>query len=195
MTLIYLVRHGASTWNAERRWAGQADPPLSTLGRAQTQAACPSLAAPNFERVISSSLLRARATAQIVSRQLKLPPPEIRADFDERHAGKISGLTSSEIETTFPGLLEQWRRGDPIELPGGELWTTFTSRVIGGFAHFKHCDAQRILLIAHEGVLRAVAYHLGEPHQKYQNLQGRWLELKPPNFLLIAQASGGLAQP
>ena len=35
MTRILLVRHGESTWNADGRWQGQADPPLSDLGRSQ----------------------------------------------------------------------------------------------------------------------------------------------------------------
>src|SRR3989442_15174864 len=34
-TRIYLIRHGESTWNAQRRWQGVADPPLSDAGRAE----------------------------------------------------------------------------------------------------------------------------------------------------------------
>ena len=40
MSVIYLIRHGQSTWNAERRSAGQADPPLKEIGRQQAQLAC-----------------------------------------------------------------------------------------------------------------------------------------------------------
>ena len=29
---VLLIRHGQSTWNAEGRWQGRADPPLSELG-------------------------------------------------------------------------------------------------------------------------------------------------------------------
>lgn len=131
----------------------------------------------DFDEVVSSSLLRARETAEIVAGQLKLPLHKFLSDFDERHSGLLSGLRSGEIETRFPGLLDEWRQGNIIQIPGGESWDVFTRRVIQGFAHFKNFDAQRILLIAHEGVLRAVAHHLKEPHQKHENLQGRWLNL------------------
>lgn len=176
MALVYLVRHGQSTWNVERRWAGHANPPLSTSGQEQTLVACKTLADMDFAGIVSSSLLRAQETAAIVAAQLKLPLYPPLADFDERQAGLISGLTSSEIEMRFPSLLDEWRQGNIIEIPGGESWAVFTSRVIKGFAHLENCGAQRMLLITHEGVLRAVAYYLKESHQKYGNLQGRWLE-------------------
>jgi broad specificity phosphatase PhoE len=183
MALIYLVRHGESTWNVERRWAGHANPPLSAVGREQTFVACELLAGMGFDGIVSSSLLRARETAEIIATQLKLPLHNPLPNFDERHAGEISGLTSGEIEMKFPGLLGEWRQGNPIEIPGGELWALFTKRVLQGFAHFKDYDAKRILLISHEGVLRAVAYHLKEPHKKHGNLQGRWLEWGRPGLL------------
>ena len=176
MALVYLVRHGQSTWNVERRWAGHANPPLSTAGREQTLAACKTLADMKFDAVVSSSLLRARETAEIVAGQLTLPLHQPLPDFDERHAGMISGLTSSEIEVKFPKFLNEWRQGNISEIPGGESWDVFMKRVSQGFAHFKGFGTQRILLITHEGVLRAVASHLKEPDQKHENLQGRWLE-------------------
>lgn len=51
MKKIYVVRHGESTWNAEHRWAGGADPPLSEVGRAQAIDACQALGAHRFDAV------------------------------------------------------------------------------------------------------------------------------------------------
>src|SRR4051812_40351680 len=51
-TRIALVRHGQSTWNAEGRWQGQADPPLSPLGEAQAAAAAG--ACPVVDAVVTS---------------------------------------------------------------------------------------------------------------------------------------------
>ncbi len=186
MLLIYLVRHGESTWNAERRWAGQANPPLSAAGREQALVACEALGKKGFDAVVSSSLRRARETAEIVASQLNLPLLAPLPDFDERHAGAISGLTSNEIAARYPGLLDAWRQGNLIEIPEGEQWDAFTKRVIRGFQAFENLGAQRILLVAHEGVLRAVAHHLKEPHQKHGNLQGRWLKMRQSGLLLSA---------
>ena len=58
--ILLLVRHGQSTWNADGRWQGQADPPLSPLGERQAAAAAPrSLDA--RRRGVGSDLERARA--------------------------------------------------------------------------------------------------------------------------------------
>ena len=176
MALVYLIRHGQSTWNAERRWAGQADPPLSAAGRGETYGACRALADMDFDGVVSSSLSRARETAEIIASQLNLPLHQRLSDFNERHAGLVSGLTSGEIEVRFPEFLNEWRQGKISEIPGGESWDVFVERVIQGFGRFENFGAQRILLVTHEGVLRAVAEHLHEPQCKHENLQGRWLE-------------------
>jgi broad specificity phosphatase PhoE len=177
MASVYLVRHGESTWNAERRWAGHADPPLSELGREQAMAACDTFMVMGFSAVASSSMKRARETAEIIATRLKLPNPFAISDFNERNAGQISGLTSDEIESKFPGILDEWRKGNPIEMPGGESWADFVNRIIRGFAELGRYECERVLLVSHDGVLRAIAYRLNEPHTRRGNLQGRWLEI------------------
>ena len=58
---LVLVRHGQSTYNAQARLQGQADPPLSDAGRAQAEALRPFL--PRFAQVVTSDLVRASETA------------------------------------------------------------------------------------------------------------------------------------
>ncbi|MBA2326593.1 MAG: histidine phosphatase family protein, partial [Actinobacteria bacterium] len=72
-TRLFLVRHGESTWNADGRWQGQADPPLSALGEEQACDAAARLAAGGFSRVVASDLQRARRTAEILAEALGLP--------------------------------------------------------------------------------------------------------------------------
>jgi probable phosphoglycerate mutase len=176
MALIHVVRHGESTWNAQRRWAGHADVPLSALGREQALEACGSFAAMNFDGIVSSSLRSAHETAEIVATRLDIPLLPALPEFNERNAGHISGLTSSEIEARFPGLLDDWRQGKIVDIPGGESWDVFMERVLQGFCHIQEFNSERILLVTHEGVLRAVTNHFNEPFQKYANLHGRWVE-------------------
>ena len=89
MTDIYLVRHGQSTWNEEHRWAGQADPPLTDLGRLQAKMACSRLEEIGFRWVTSSDLIRARETASFIASELgiELAPPV--SELKERHYGEI----------------------------------------------------------------------------------------------------------
>src|SRR5260370_31707840 len=59
---LLLVRHGESTWNAERRIQGQLDPPLSDRGVAQAQEVAERFAGHRLEALYSSDLRRAWQT-------------------------------------------------------------------------------------------------------------------------------------
>lgn len=173
MRSIYVARHGQSTWNAERRWAGHGDPPLTELGREQAREASARFAALGFDRVASSALVRATETASILAEALGLPRVAPNPLFDERFAGPMSGMTSEEIEARWPGLLAGWRSGEEIEIPGGEPWSDFVERIVGGLALLQR-EPQRTLLVAHMGVQRAIESSLGRPLERYANLEGFW---------------------
>src|SRR3954449_1914254 len=100
---LLLVRHGQSEWNAVGRWQGQADPPLTELGREQARLAARSLGA--LDAIFASDLQRATETALIISNALGVGPVVIDPDLRERDAGEWSGLTRSEIEEQYPGYL------------------------------------------------------------------------------------------
>jgi broad specificity phosphatase PhoE len=186
MTEIYLVRHGQSTWNDEHRWAGQADPPLTDLGRLQAKMACSRLKEMGFQRVTSSDLIRARETASIFADEIGIdlapPVPELK----ERHSGDISGLTSHEIDICFPGLLDKWRAGQIIDIPGGEPWPNFVERVFQGLCNLSSWSGP-ILVICHEGVLRAIESHFGEKQVRHENLEGKWIRICNQALLPIAK--------
>jgi broad specificity phosphatase PhoE len=175
MSRIYVVRHGESIWNAERRWTGQGDPPLSEAGRGQAREACERLGREHFDAVGSSTLVRALETAAILGDALGLRRLEAMSEFDERHGGQLSGMTSVEIEARWPGLLERWRAGSPPDLPGGEPWETFVERVLAGLRKLESVPG-RILLVSHMGVQRALEHALGWPPRWYGNLEGLWVD-------------------
>ncbi len=179
-TEILLIRHGQSTWNADRRWTGHADPALTSQGVEEARhAALSDLGSLGLQAVSSSPLRRARRTAEVIAAQLDLPLMEPLHDLRERNAGQWSGLTSAEIERRYPGMLEAWRSGEPIEIPGGEPWDTFTRRVIAAVGEaVREPSAHALLLVTHGGVLRAIADHLGEEANRWANLSGRWLRVE-----------------
>ncbi len=102
---LWLVRHGETTWNAEGRWQGQTDVPLSELGRAQAHRLAERLEATHFDTVISSDLGRALETARIVAAKLE-GSPKVLTDprWREINVGAISGLTPLEAEQKGLGL-------------------------------------------------------------------------------------------
>ena len=105
VTRILLVRHGQSVWNADGRWQGQADPPLSDLGVDQAAAAADSDAVDGVRALYSSDLERARHTAQLLGVRLGLDPV-VDERLRERHAGAWEGCTRAEIDAGWPGFLD-----------------------------------------------------------------------------------------
>ena len=107
-TRVLLVRHGQSEWNAVGRWQGQADPPLTDLGRAAGRGRRRTRSAPST-RSFASDLQRAAETAAIIAGELGVGPVVLDPDLRERDAGEWSGLTRAEIEERCPGYLEARR--------------------------------------------------------------------------------------
>ena len=123
-TRIVLVRHGQSTWNADGRWQGQADPPLSALGEVQAQAAAD--ACPAVDAVVASDLMRAQQTAGIIAEQRGFGAVRREPRLRETYTAEWTGLTRDEIEEAWPGWLAADRRP-----PGFEAWEAVAQRAIG----------------------------------------------------------------
>lgn len=163
------MRHGQSEWNATGRWQGQADPPLSALGRQQAHAAGERLG--TVDVIISSDLERAAHTAQILSGALGVGPVIVEPRLRERDAGEWSGLTHDEIDEAWPGYLEARRRP-----PGFESDDDLLSRVDEALAAIE--DAYRgaeVLVVAHGGIVYALERRHGLGFERLPNLGARWL--------------------
>ncbi|MCU4183139.1 histidine phosphatase family protein [Acidiferrimicrobium sp. IK] len=194
MPRLVVVRHAQSEWNAEGRWQGRADPPLSPAGEEQARLAGAALAdaiaagdAPGpITAVWSSDLRRARDTAALLGSAAgwRGPLREVR-DLREHDVGEWSGLTHGEIEQRWPGLIEEWGAGRLAATPGGEPRTAFDRRVRQGLltvvaaAHTGDPGPGLHVVVTHGGVLRAVARWLGHPERALSQLEG---------FLLCAAA-------
>jgi glucosyl-3-phosphoglycerate phosphatase len=145
---LLLVRHGESTWNAEHRLQGQADPPLSDLGREQTAALAPFLDGIPDHR-LSSDLTRAVQTAELLG--LAGAPTDER--WREIDMGPWAGFTVDELD---PESVAAWRRGEHYP---AETWAQFQARVAGAVDELRGDD---VLVVTHGGCIRAtVAYLTG----------------------------------
>jgi broad specificity phosphatase PhoE len=171
VTRILLVRHGQSVWNADGRWQGQADPPLSDIGVDQAAAAADSDAVDGIGALYSSDLERARHTAQLLGVRLGLEPA-VDVRLRERHAGAWEGRTRAEIDEGWPGFLESGRRP-----PGYEADDSVLSRVLDVLASIARAHGGDVLVVTHAGVVRTVERHLGGVADGLiPNLGGRWLD-------------------
>lgn len=175
---LLLVRHATSQWNAEGRWQGQADPPLSDAGRVEARAAADELRGA-VGAVVASDLRRAFETATILAAALDLAPPVPEPLLREIDVGEWSGLRREEIEERWPGLLEAWRAGRLDRIPGGEERDRFRARVVGAVEHLASQPwSDAVCVVTHAGVIGVLERHLGvHPGTSVPRLGGRWLEV------------------
>jgi len=156
-TRVYLIRHGESTWNAERRWQGAMDPPLSAAGRAQAALTGAALRHVPFQAVYCSPLQRARDTAAAVAAPHGLTAvPE--ADLREMAFGAWESLFSEEVEQRFaPVLQEWWQRPDLALIPGAEPLGGARERAVAALRAIigRHGDAS-VAVVAHGGVNKLI---------------------------------------
>lgn len=171
---VYLVRHGQSRWNVQRRTQGQTShPPLTALGREQARAAGEVIAADVRERglvvdgIISSDLVRAQQSAQILARRFDVAVRE-DARLREQHLGRLQGRSYEETWAAADQV--DW--SDPrVAIGGGESLQDVYDRMA---QVLRELDRARVLvLVSHGDAIRAaLAYLRGSaPHE------AEWVEV------------------
>ncbi len=109
LSMIYLVRHGETTWNRVGRQQGHLDSPLTSRGIEQAHAVGRALrrALPDVDTVCieTSPLGRARQTATILCNELGLDETALVTEplLSEANFGVWQGLTHAEIDARYPG--------------------------------------------------------------------------------------------
>jgi broad specificity phosphatase PhoE len=166
-----MLRHGQSTWNAARRWQGQADPPLSELGERQAYDASRKLG--SFDLVVASDLERARRTAELIADELGIGPVELDPGLRENHAGEWEGLTAPEVEAGWPGYLAVHRRP-----PGFEPAESVAARAIASLLTIgRRAEGGEVLAVSHGGVIRVLRRLLDVEDAPVPNLGGCWFTI------------------
>ncbi|NLA34401.1 MAG: histidine phosphatase family protein [Actinobacteria bacterium] len=175
MTRLLLIRHGQSEWNASGRWQGQADPPLTELGRRQAYEASPSLGA--VDGIFSSTLERARITAEIVAEQLGVGPVIALPGLVERHAGEWQGLTRADIEARFPGYLDEDRRPPGWETNESLAERAFAAleRIVAALGEERPGVDAEAIVVTHGGLIYEIERRLGAAFERLGNLEGRYV--------------------
>ncbi|HEV8424702.1 MAG TPA: histidine phosphatase family protein [Actinomycetes bacterium] len=159
---LYLIRHGETEWSRARRHTGRTDLPLSPVGEAEARSLGAHLRGLEVDRVLSSPLTRALATAKLAGfgDLLQMSPALLEFDY-----GDYEGLTTSEIRAGRPGW-DLFRDG----CPGGESVEAAAARarslveeLAGGSGRtmlFGHGHQLRILTACYLGLPPAAARHL-----------------------------------
>ena len=160
--LIYLLQHGATACNAERRYQGNTEIPLSPAGRAALQKA-------DFspDSLFVSPLSRAVETAAILFPGVRQTSVSALREMD---FGVFEGRNFREMECD--GAYRAWVDGGCTgRCPGGESRDEFSSRVCGAFAALVDgglaSGAARLAIVAHGGTQMAAMERYALPRRAY----------------------------
>ncbi len=176
-TQMLVIRHGQSTWNEQKRWQGQADPPLSEFGREQAGFAAKAIG--NVDVIVSSPQLRASETAGIISSIIGVGPVQLVEDLRERSAGIWSGLTRTEIDAEYPGWVDGDQRPE-----GWEYNDVLVPRVMGALdAIATEFAGATALVVCHGGVIITMEEQLQVNDGRIPNLHGRLVTGSPGNLV------------
>lgn len=180
-SILYLLRHGETEYNVERRLQGQQDSPLTPRGRAQARGHGALLKTliddPAAWRVVASPLGRTLDTARLACAELGLPETAIQTDprLMEIAYGEWEGQTYAEIEAYYP---DHWaaRERDPwgFVVPRGESYAMVAARA-GAFLNEVN---GKTIVVSHGGTGRV--------------LRGLYARLAPPEIKTLEQPQDAL---
>lgn len=178
---IWLLRHGATACNDERRYQGRLDAPLSPQGLAALRRA-------DFDpgTVYVSPMLRARQTAAVLFPKAELV--EVPG-LQEMDFGAFEGRNARELADD-PAYRAWVEGGCMDQTPGGESRAVFVRRVCGVFAAL--IDAaltmgeSQLVILAHGGTQMAALERYALPRRDYF----QWLGPPGGGFVLDASIWG-----
>ena len=155
---IYLLRHGESLGNAQGVYQGQAEYPLSETGLRQAQALAARWQSEKlaFDGIISSPLLRARQTAEIISAAQNNNPIEFDPNWMERDNGALSGLRPDEAQEKHPRP-HFFNPYTPVGGNGESNWALYLRAGKAMDDLLRHPPGT-YLVVAHGGILNMALY-------------------------------------
>ena len=176
--LIYLLRHGLTAYNAEKRYQGQRDIPLSPEGLAQLRRA-------DFDPdvVYITPLRRTRQTAEVLFPHAKLIPVD---GLKEMCFGSFEGRNYIEMEHD-PDYLAWVAANCESPCPDGERKQDFSDRICTAFSALVDKalaeGRETLVILAHGGTQMAAMERYALPHRDYYE----WCAPNAGGFVLDAR--------
>jgi len=166
---LYLVRHGETPWNAERRLQGRKDIALSPQGRRQAAALRSTVdglvaghraAGDAPLTVVASPLRRAAETCALLERE----PDLLDARWQEADLGEWTGRSRDDLIAVGDGAYAAWRAGT-LSPPGSEPLSALRQRVASALESLAAHDV--VLVVTHGGPIRAACRQLVDLHPSH----------------------------
>ncbi len=167
MSLLILIRHGQSIWNAANLFTGWTDVELSEQGLIEAKDAGKQLSDISLDLVFTSDLIRAQKTAEIIIEgNSKAENIQTITDFrlNERHYGDLQGMNKDEARREFgEEQVHIWRRSFDVPPPNGESLKMTAERTLPCFDELIMPELKsnkNVLVSAHGNSLRSIVMKL-----------------------------------
>ena len=147
---LYLVRHGQTDWNVQKRAQGHTDHPLDETGLLQANRVGKAFLDLPVQRILTSDLQRAHQTAAEIARRSKIEL-EVLPELRERGFGEWEGQNFAEIairfgfEADFKGITR-----NEVTPPGGESFVEVWDRLVSVVANVRSRN-ENTAIVAHGG--------------------------------------------
>lgn len=165
MVKIFLVRHGQTDYNVQKRIQGRMPVPLNEKGRSQAKDAGLKLKDISIDAIFSSPNPRAAQTAQAIAEHHSHLDIEHLNFLLERSFGRLEGSNHEERLRLIPDIEDQWAKYKfDWKPPEGQSVKELHSETKKGLFSFlnEHKDKKNVVVVSHGGTIRSLLLHLME---------------------------------
>lgn len=160
---LFLVRHGQTPWNAERRYQGITDIPLSDEGRIQAKLLAEEFKNTHIDVIYSSPLQRAHDTAKAIA-SVKNLDIIIEPSFREIDYGSWEGKTIPELNALYGEYhinTLKYPADERYQFPGEGSLKNVLARILPAFNRIiTENENKSVMIVAHGGILKLITIHL-----------------------------------
>lgn len=155
---LFLIRHGMTKWNQERRYLGFTDEPVIADQLTEYNVLREQLQQEKISTIYSSDLMRCQQTAQYLFAKSYQVDDRLR----EMHFGDWEGKTYEQLKTNsaYRQWLSDWENEGT---PNGETGIEFRNRIqqfLEECIFKKENERHSIAVISHGGVIRQIVSSL-----------------------------------
>ncbi len=157
MLRLFLIRHGETEWNRQKRLQGHSNIKLSSKGLRQAKNLVAHFPFPHVDAIYSSDLARAVETASIIADKLDLSVKKM-TDLREMNYGDWEGRRIDELATEssreFGRFFTDPERCQP---PRGETFLECQARLMIGIRYIiaEH-ENQNVVVVSHGAAIRLI---------------------------------------
>jgi broad specificity phosphatase PhoE len=166
-----MIRHGKTLANADNKFAGRTDEPLSAQGRTQILDLVPQLSGLNIQAIYAGPLLRTVQTAELIAENSI--PVHVAPGLIDIHLPHWDGLTKDEIRVNFGSQYPTWLASpESFNVAGCEDLHQVQERAVAEMNKiYAAHPCGNILLVTHLIVARClILYKTGQPISMFREI-------------------------